>query len=62
MKVILKVIYFNVDYETRRALRDKVVEQLNTDGVAIVPQWCDVIVVDDNAEVKQIDKDSSRKA
>ena len=47
MKVILKVTGFNINFETRRALRDKVVEQLNTDGVAIVPEWCDVIVLDD---------------
>lgn len=46
-KVILKVNNFNVNIETRRALRETVVKQLNTDGVAIVPEWCDVIVLDD---------------
>lgn len=46
-KVILKITSFNINFETRRALREKVVEQLNTDGVAIVPEWCDVIVLDD---------------
>lgn len=36
--------------EQLNRLRDKVISDLKTDGVAVVPEWCEVYIIDDFME------------
>lgn len=59
MKVILKSTSPMITSETMRMVQNRVIEELNDTGVAIVPHWCEVIDVEhcgefkDSEEVKQ---------
>lgn len=52
MKVILKSTSPMVTSETMRMVQNRVIEELNDTGVAIVPHWCEVIDVEHFVEVK----------
>lgn len=46
MKVIIRINNFGTTLEDRRALQAHLVEDLNSCGVAVVPSYCDIFVIE----------------
>lgn len=47
MKVIIRINNFGTTREDRERVKDDVVASLNECGVAVVPSYCDIFVIDD---------------
>lgn len=51
MKVIIRVNQFGISYEDRQKMKNHLVEELNKDGLTVVPSYCDVFVIEGDGKV-----------
>ena len=52
MKVIIRVNQFGTSYEDRQKMKKHLVEELNKDGLTVVPSYCDVFVIEGDTPTK----------
>ncbi len=51
MKVIIRINQFGSTYEDRQKVQKHLVEELNKDGLAVVPCYFDVFVIEGDGKV-----------
>ena len=51
MKVIVRVNQFGFSPEDRQKLKKHLVEELNKDGLTVIPSYCDVFVIEGDGKV-----------
>lgn len=51
MKVIIRVNQFGISYDDRQKMKNHLVEELNKDGLTVVPSYCDVFVIEGDGKV-----------